>query len=216
MTLTWPSRRPGRHTDPTVLAAPFELYSLTELTVELGTSTFAGALMLQAMGLGGWMLDGIDSLTALGASGQPDVPGHGFRYDQKKGWPLPNPTGLEGAFESHCPLISRTCEPLSRQSPSGSSALEVPTIRTRRGRGKTRGPSVPAHRRTMRRSSSASERWRSISLTSAAGSQQGFPASSASCTSRLSNLSSMTGLSPPRIYRPMRTACRSGIPRRDL
>jgi len=80
-----------------------EQYTLTELTVELGTSTFAGALMLQAMGLGGWMFDGIDSLTVLGTSGKPEIPGLGFRYDQKEPWSLPNPTGLEGVFEGHCP-----------------------------------------------------------------------------------------------------------------
>jgi hypothetical protein len=80
-----------------------EQYALTELTVELGASAFAGALMLQAMGLGGWMFDGIDPFTVLGASGDPEIPGLGFRYDQREGWPLPNPTGLEGVFEGHCP-----------------------------------------------------------------------------------------------------------------
>lgn len=80
-----------------------EQYALTELTVELGTSAFAGALMLQAMGLGGWMFDGIDPFSVLGASGDPEVPGLGFHYDQREGWPLPNPTGLSGVFEGHCP-----------------------------------------------------------------------------------------------------------------
>jgi hypothetical protein len=59
--------------------------------------------MLQAMGLGGWMFDGIDRYTMLGASGDPDVPGLGFRYDQDERWSTPNPTGLEGVFEAFCP-----------------------------------------------------------------------------------------------------------------
>jgi hypothetical protein len=80
-----------------------ELYTITELTAELSTSAFAGALMLQAMGLGGWMYDGIDKFTVFGASGDADVPGLGFRYDTDERWSLPNPTGLEGVFEAFCP-----------------------------------------------------------------------------------------------------------------
>jgi hypothetical protein len=80
-----------------------EQYSLTEATAELATSAFAGVLMLQAMGLGGWMFDGIDRMTMLGASGDPDVPGLGFRYDTDERWALPNPTGLDGVFGAFCP-----------------------------------------------------------------------------------------------------------------
>ena len=54
-------------------------YALTEATAELATSCYAGVLTLQAMGLGVWMFDGIDRFTMLGASGEPDVPGLGFR-----------------------------------------------------------------------------------------------------------------------------------------
>jgi hypothetical protein len=78
-------------------------YSLTEDTAELATAAYAGMLMLQAMGLGGWMFNGIDRLTMLGASGDPEVPGLGFRYDTDPRWSLPNPTGLAGVFEGHCP-----------------------------------------------------------------------------------------------------------------
>ncbi|HET6799941.1 MAG TPA: hypothetical protein VFH25_05195, partial [Nitrososphaeraceae archaeon] len=70
--------------------------SLAELTAELSTSCYAGILILQAMGLGGWMYDGVDRHTMLGASGDPNVPGLGFRYDTDKRWSLPNPTGLQG------------------------------------------------------------------------------------------------------------------------
>jgi hypothetical protein len=80
-----------------------EQYALTEATAELATACYAGVLLLQGMGLGGWMFDGIDRFTMLGASGHPDVPGLGFRYDQDERWPVPNPTGREGVFEAYCP-----------------------------------------------------------------------------------------------------------------
>ena len=80
-----------------------EQYALTEATAELTTSCYAGMLMLQAMGLGGWMFDGIDRYTVLGASGDPAVPGLGFRYDTDERWALPNPTGLDGVFAAYCP-----------------------------------------------------------------------------------------------------------------
>jgi hypothetical protein len=80
-----------------------EQYALTEATAELATACYAGVLMLQAIGLGGWMFDGIDRFTMLGASGDPEVPGLGFRFDEDERWPTPNPTGREGVFEAHCP-----------------------------------------------------------------------------------------------------------------
>ena len=80
-----------------------EQYALTECTAELSTSCYAGVLMLQAMGLGGWMFDGLDRFTVLGASEDPEVPGLGFRYDADERWSLPNPTGSPGVFEAYCP-----------------------------------------------------------------------------------------------------------------
>jgi len=80
-----------------------EQWSLSELTVELGASCYAGVLMLQAMGIGGWMFNGVDPFAMLGASGDPEVPGLGFRYDEDDRWPYPNPTGLEGVMEGYCP-----------------------------------------------------------------------------------------------------------------
>lgn len=79
-----------------------EQYSLTEATAELATCAYNGTLLLQAMGLGGWMFDGIDRLTMLGASGDPNVPGLKFRYDQDPRWAFPNATGLVGVFEAFC------------------------------------------------------------------------------------------------------------------
>lgn len=80
-----------------------EQLSLAEVTAELSTGCYAGTLMLQAMGLGGWMYNGIDLFSLLGASGNPEVPGLGFRYDTNENWPYPNPTGLEGVMEGFCP-----------------------------------------------------------------------------------------------------------------
>jgi hypothetical protein len=80
-----------------------EQWSLSELSVELAASCYAGTLMLQAMGLGGWMFNGIDPFAMFGASGNPDVFGLGFRYDEDDRWPYPNPTGLEGVMEGYCP-----------------------------------------------------------------------------------------------------------------
>jgi len=78
-------------------------WSLSELTVELASSCYAGTLMLQAMGLGGWMFNGVDAFAVLGASGDSKVPGLGFRYDKDERWPYPNPTGLDGVMEGYCP-----------------------------------------------------------------------------------------------------------------
>ena len=80
-----------------------EQIALTDVSVEMGTSCYAGALMLQALGLGGWMYTGINPFTVLGASGDPTVPGLGFRYEMIDGNPLPHFTGLPGIFEAHVP-----------------------------------------------------------------------------------------------------------------
>jgi len=81
-----------------------EQYSLTEASAELMTSSYNGALLLGAMGLGGWSFDGIEHMALLGASGDPDVPGLGFRYDTDPRWGTPNPTGrTDGTFHAFCP-----------------------------------------------------------------------------------------------------------------
>ena len=80
-----------------------EQWSMAELTAELSASCYAGTLMLQAMGLGGWMFNGVDPFSMLGASGNLEVPGLGFRYDTNENWPYPNPTGLAGVMEGFCP-----------------------------------------------------------------------------------------------------------------
>ena len=80
-----------------------EQIALTDVSVELGTACYAGALMLQALGLGGWMYTGLNPFSVLGASGDPTVPGLGFRFEMLEGNPLPHVTGLPGVFEAHVP-----------------------------------------------------------------------------------------------------------------
>lgn len=87
-----------------------EQWSLAEVSAELSMACYAGALMLQAMGLGGWMFNGLDPFSVLGAGGDPNVPGLGFRYDTNERWPYPNPTGLEGVMEGYCPPHFRDME----------------------------------------------------------------------------------------------------------
>jgi hypothetical protein len=84
-----------------------EQVTLAEMTTELSTSCYAGVLMFQAMGLGGWMYNGIDRNIILGASGDPNIPGLGFRYDKSERWSVPNPTGLKDVFEAYCPPTYR-------------------------------------------------------------------------------------------------------------
>jgi hypothetical protein len=80
-----------------------ERYALNGVTSELSIAAYAGSLMQQAMGLGGWVFNGIDRLKMLGASGNPAVPGLGFRYDTDPRWTQPNATGLAGVFEAYTP-----------------------------------------------------------------------------------------------------------------
>lgn len=80
-----------------------EQLALTEVTVETSTACFAGALMLQALGLGGWMYGGINPFSTLGASGDPEVPGLGFQFQMLPDAPLPHVTGRPGVLEGHCP-----------------------------------------------------------------------------------------------------------------
>ena len=77
-----------------------EHYTLAEASAELITSVYPGHLLLGVLGLGNWPFDDIDRLSILGASGNPQVPGLGFHVEYDDRWPLPNPTGLSGVFET--------------------------------------------------------------------------------------------------------------------
>ncbi|MFI7494006.1 hypothetical protein ACH9D2_04690 [Kocuria sp. M4R2S49] len=60
-------------------------------------------LTLQAMGLGGLYLNGLNRWSALGAFRESGVAGLGFRFVQDSRGGLPNPVGLDGRFEGLCP-----------------------------------------------------------------------------------------------------------------
>lgn len=79
-----------------------EMNCLTMCMAELSIACHNGMLMLQAMGLGGWLYTGLDAFAVLGAAGEAS-PGLGFRYDTNESWHTPNPTGLPGVFEGFCP-----------------------------------------------------------------------------------------------------------------
>ena len=136
-----------------------EQYALTEATAELATACYAGVLMLQAMGLGGWMFDGIDRFSMLGASGDPEVPGLGFRFDEDERWSTPNPTGREGVFAAYCPRTTRRWRRRWRSSPSASSVPAGPSTATLPAPGAT-APASAAAPSSMTRSSRPASRSR--------------------------------------------------------
>jgi hypothetical protein len=60
-------------------------------------------LMLQAMGLGGLYFNGMDGLSALGASARDGITGLGFRIVEDERWVTPNVVGLDDVYEGLCP-----------------------------------------------------------------------------------------------------------------
>jgi hypothetical protein len=60
-------------------------------------------LTMQAMGLGGLFLSGLNRWSVLGAFADQGVRGLGFRFVQDDRWTLPNPVGLDGVYEALCP-----------------------------------------------------------------------------------------------------------------
>jgi hypothetical protein len=80
-----------------------EQSALTTGAIELGLICQNIVLVLQAMGLGGWMFTGLNAPSLLGAFAAEGVPGLGFRFTHDPSWTAPNPVGLDGAFEGLCP-----------------------------------------------------------------------------------------------------------------
>ncbi len=80
-----------------------EQNSLVMVTAELTTASQNGMLLLQALGLGGWLFTGLDMYAVLGASSDPTVSGLGFQSVTDPRWPVPNVTGLTGVYEGFCP-----------------------------------------------------------------------------------------------------------------
>jgi hypothetical protein len=91
------------HADEPVPLSFVEQYTLAEACAELSTAANTGVLVLQAMGLGGWMYDGLDRLSVLGGSGDARAPGIGFVADNDDRWPFANVTGMPGCFETLSP-----------------------------------------------------------------------------------------------------------------
>ncbi|AEF38733.1 hypothetical protein [Hoyosella subflava] len=60
-------------------------------------------LTMQAMGLGGLFLAGLNRWSVLGAFAAQGIEGLGFRFVRNEHGPLPNPVGLDGVYETLCP-----------------------------------------------------------------------------------------------------------------
>lgn len=60
-------------------------------------------LALQAMGLGGLYLSGLDRWSVLGGRADEGIQGLGFRFVEDERWPRPNPVGIDGIYEALCP-----------------------------------------------------------------------------------------------------------------
>lgn len=88
--------------DRSVPLSVIEGNSRTSTTAELSIAAYNIHLVMQAMGLGGWLFSGINTQAILGAFASKGVNGFGFRFDRRDGWMQPNPIGLDGFFE---PLI---------------------------------------------------------------------------------------------------------------
>jgi len=73
------------------------------LATETGIMAYNIQLLLQAFGLGGWLYNGINALSWLGAFADNGVPGFGFRFSRRDEWRLPNALGLDGHFEPLAP-----------------------------------------------------------------------------------------------------------------
>lgn len=60
-------------------------------------------LTMQAVGLGGLFLCGLNRWSVLGAFADDGIAGLGFRFVDDERWTLPNPVGLDGHYEGLCP-----------------------------------------------------------------------------------------------------------------
>jgi hypothetical protein len=86
-----------------VYLSGFEHNQLANATAETAILGHNITLLLQAMGLGGWLYTGINPNSALGAYAAEGTPGLGFRFTRRDERSTPNPVGLDGYFEGMCP-----------------------------------------------------------------------------------------------------------------
>lgn len=89
-------------TKPAALSV-LELMGYEANCMELSFMAHNIVLTMQAMGLGGLFLTGINRWSVLGAFAQKGVVGLGFRFTQDERWTLPNPVGLDGRYETLSP-----------------------------------------------------------------------------------------------------------------
>jgi hypothetical protein len=120
------------HADDPIPLSFVEQYTLTEASAELAIAANNGMLALQALGLGGWIYDGLNRLSVLGGSGDPKAPGLGFVSDNDERWPFPNVTGLPGYFETlsppHVPSVAAGVQKLvaRKYGPGGPFHPDTP------------------------------------------------------------------------------------------
>ena len=81
----------------------FEHNQLANATAETAIMGHNIVLVMQAMGLGGWLYTGINPNTALGGFAAEGIHGLGFRFTRRADWSVPNPVGLDGSYEGMCP-----------------------------------------------------------------------------------------------------------------
>lgn len=89
--------------DQTLAIAEFEQSLLGAASVELGLMAYNIYLVMQAIGLGGWLYTGINAASVLGAYAGERVRGFRFRCVEYADGTLPNPVGLDRYFEGLCP-----------------------------------------------------------------------------------------------------------------
>lgn len=75
----------------------------SSVSIELALICQNIVLMMQAIGLGGWMYTGLAASSVLGAYAEQGIPGLGFRFMQREDWSQANPVGLDGYYEALCP-----------------------------------------------------------------------------------------------------------------
>ena len=80
-----------------------EQSTLTTGAIELGLICQNIVLVMQAMGLGGWMFTGLNAPSVLGAFAADGIPGLGFRFTHDPAWTAPNPVGMDSLYEGFCP-----------------------------------------------------------------------------------------------------------------
>ncbi|MEZ5667573.1 MAG: hypothetical protein R3F55_09105 [Alphaproteobacteria bacterium] len=134
----------------------FDQIGVTEVTVESSTACYAGALMLQALGLGGWMYEGINPFSILGASGDRRYPGSASATTPIRAGRCPTSPGCPACSRATVRRTSPTCGPPSTPSLPASSAPAGRSTRPRPAPIARPPPCAAAVCRTMPTSAPAS------------------------------------------------------------